>query len=294
MGDYMLAISFLTLCAQPVGLVDTQYQPERIYKLEEIHKHIEKDQEDLLIVFDVDEVLITSKDAFIHPECDSIFMKILRREFAKAKTPEEKQKLEYCLSLSLLKPERTLVEESTASFIRHIQDLGIKTIALTSCPTGKLGLVPKIEHWRIDHLQKMGIDFSASFASLDGSHFSEVPKKEVSFPDPLFEKGILFSYGYSKGEVLEAFLARMEWKPSKILFIDDLVENHHSLDKHLKTLAIPFLGFHYLGAILPPERIDVNLIEFQFDHLMEYEEWLSDEAIHLMKNTTKKEVVDAH
>jgi hypothetical protein len=285
----MFAISYFALATQPLALADIPYQPEQIYKLEQIQDHIGRDLEDVLVIFDVDDVLVTSKDAFIHPECNAIFKKIVRRELAKATTPEEKEKFECCLSISLLKSERSLVEASTPDLIRQIQKAGVKTIALTSCPTGKFGIVPKVEHWRIDQLQKLGIDFSGSFAALDGTSFSEVPQKEVPCAHPLFEKGILFSYGYSKGEVLEAFLARAKWKPSKIIFVDDLLENHQSLHQCSQTLGVPFLGFHYLGAELSPEKIDVDLIEFQFNHLMQHQEWLSDEKISFMKEMNRAE-----
>lgn len=257
--------------------ISNQWKPKQIYCISEISDQIKTNENDVLVIFDVDEVLITTSDIFIHPECDSIFLKLVLQEFEKAKTPEDKEKLENLLSLSMARPVRHLVEESTPIFIKKVQKQGIKTIALTSCQTGKFGVIPLVEHWRIDQLKALDIDFSSSFDWIGPVRFTEIAKKDK--PAPLFEKGILFSKGYSKGEVLEAFLKRLNWKPSKVIFIDDLAENLQSLKQYLDALNIPFAGFQYLKANLPQEKINAALIEFQFRHLIDTGEWLNDETV---------------
>lgn len=270
---------------QPVEAIEKNdktlhWSPKQIHSFNEIRNSIETSQNDVLVVFDVDEVLITTKDIFIHPECDSIFLNLVQNEFAKTKTTDEREKFENRLSLSMIHPERYLVEEIAPSFIKCLQNKKIKTIALTSCPTGKFGLIPLVEHWRIDQLKMLDIDFSVAFGRLIQIRLTELSKK--NHPSPIFEKGILFSKGYSKGEVLEAFLKRINWKPSKVIFIDDLAENLCSLKEHLDALNIPFEGFQYLGAHLSQDKINSKLIEFQFYHLIEHGEWLSDQAVETM------------
>lgn len=251
-----------------------QWAPKQIQSLNEI-KNIILESTNALIIFDVDEVLITSKDIFIHPECDDIFMQLVRNKFAEVTTEEEKQELENRLSLCMLLPERVLIEESTPNFIKELQTRGIKTLALTSCQTGQFGVIPYVEHWRINQLKKLDIDFSLSFDSTEPLRFTEIKKKDRAAP--LFEKGILFSKGYSKGEVLETFLKQLNWKPSEIIFIDDLAENHHSLKQHLEALHIPFKGFQYIKAKLPQKKINKSLIEFQFSYLIDNGKWINDD-----------------
>ncbi|EFB41392.1 DUF2608 domain-containing protein [Parachlamydia acanthamoebae] len=250
---------------------------QQIQHINEINAYIENIDEDTLVVFDVDEVLISTTDIFLHPECDEIFLGLIYDAFEKAKTDKEKDELENQLSLTMLLPKRVLVEGSTPGFIESLQVKGIKTMALTSCPTGRFGVIPSVEQWRIRHLKTLGIDFSAEAPCQESFSLTEICKKNR--PAPLFENGILFSKGYSKGEVLIAFLKRINWKPSNVLFIDDLADNLESVKQYLDEFDIPFVGFHYLGASLPKDKIDPDLIKFQFDYLLKHGKWLSDEEI---------------
>lgn len=244
-----------------------------ITHLKELSKELETANSKTLVVFDVDEVLITTEDHFIHPNSDNAFLGFFGKEMEKAKTPEEKKELEEKISLTILLPKRVLIEEETPKMIKDLQQRGIKVIALTSCITGPFGVIPKVETWRIEHLASLGINFSVAFPQIKPTYLTELNTRK---PSPLFEQGCLFSKGYKKGEVLKAFFKQHNYYPEKVIFIDDLPENIVSVEAELATLGIECKAFHYIGAERFFKTVDVELLHYQFNHLLEKREWLSD------------------
>jgi len=242
----------------------------QIFDLKEIERELDQAGPNTLVVFDVDEVLITTEDHFIHPYSYSTLFPIVDQYAKKI----DRKELEEIMSLCFLHPKRVLIEGTTPELIQQIQKREIKTIALTHCEHGPLGLIPSVEVWRIEDLQSHGIDFSASFKDHPRLVLTEL--KSTKVPSPLFQQGILFSKGYTKGQVLKAFLERIDFHPSKILFIDDSHDNLESMEKELQALKIPHRIFHYTGASRFAKPLDKELIQFQVDHLFHNREWLSD------------------
>ena len=218
----------------------------QVNSFKEISGELKNADETTLIVFDVDEVLITTEDHFIHPYADHIFVPIIKAAMASVETLEEKKNLEEKLSLSMLCPKRILIEEETPKLIQNLKDKGIKVIALTSCPTGAFGIIPKVEDWRINHLNSLNINFASSFPNINRQFLNEIAVSGKRAPS--YEEGILFSKGYKKGEVLKAFFKQCNFHPSKVIFIDDLCENLDSVKAELATLNIEFKGYQYIGA----------------------------------------------
>jgi hypothetical protein len=246
--------------------------------LMDIRETLEQSGPDTLIVFDIDEVLVTSKDRFFHPLSEKMILDLTKQEMGLAKTEEEQKKIEEKLSIGLTETKRVLIEKLSPDLLRALNRKKMKAIGLTSFPSGRFGKIPQLEKWRVDHLTGLGLDFSIFFPQLQRHEFSSL--KKPSLPPPLFEKGILFSRGYSKGDVLLAFLDLIHWKPHKVIFIDDLLENLRMMSLSLKARHIAFQGYHYRGAEIESHPLDKESIELQFRHLMHQACWLSDENIH--------------
>ncbi len=241
---------------------------------------------DSLVVFDVDEVLITTLDGFIHPKAERAFDEALQsilldqsicENATKNIAISKKQWLENQFSLSMLLPKRVLVEEEIVSILQKLQDRGVKVIALTSCPSGKFGVIPKVELWRSKHLNSLGIHFENSFPSITCVSFDEM--KLEGKRAPLFYRGILFSKGYEKGEVLNAFLEQIEMVPSQIIFFDDLESNIQSCDTSLQEMQIPFSGIEYRGADSISQDVSKEHIQFQLEYLLRTKIWLDDKQV---------------
>jgi len=258
-----------------------------VSSLKEVEKEVAKADKTALVIFDVDEVLITTEDHFIHPYADKTFMGMIYQAAKKALTDHERKDLEETISLSIVLPKRILVEDHTPSFIYGLRDEGYKTMALTSCPTGNFGVIPQIERWRIDHLRGLNICFASSFPEFERhslESFTNQKKLQTGLPAPfthlpLFEEGILFSYGYKKGAVLKEFFQKNGLCPSQVLFVDDLMENLQSVKDELSAMGIPFKGFHYQGAAKHFKPLNEKILHYQFHHLMKTRTWLSDSEV---------------
>lgn len=185
----------------------------------------------------------------------------------------------------MLLPKRMLIEESAPNLIQNLQQKGIKVIALTSCPTGAFGVIPKVERWRIEHLRSLDICFAASFPKIEPCSLHELATNGK--PAPLFERGILFSKGYKKGDVLRAFFKQCNFHPGKVIFIDDLSENLDSVKTALQPLNIEFKGYQYTGAKRFFKAVDEEVLNYQFNHLMQTKEWLSDKEVELLLKAKK-------
>lgn len=229
-----------------------------------------------LVVFDIDQVLIMTEDHFIHPHAEHIFLEKRQKALESATNEQELKDMEETLSLSLLMPKRILVENESPAILRNLRK-SAKTIALTSMPSGKFGLIPSIADWRVNHLKTLDIHFNEAFVKHERFVLRELEKPGKTLP--LYHSGILFSSGYTKGEVLVAFFKKMNHYPSKVIFVDDLIENLNSVEEALEALGIPFEGYHYLGAHRYFQEIDEELLDYQFQHLIQRKEWLSDKEV---------------
>lgn len=247
------------------------FQFSQINSLEELKDEFD---ESTLMVFDIDEVLITTEDHFNHPYAEKLLLSIMQQAISNAKTDDEKRELEKRLSLCILLPRRGVIEPNAPTIVSRMQQKGAKVIGLTSLPTGTFGLISQLERWRIEHLQSLNIKFTHDFFELERRIFETLQDEEKY--DPLYDEGILFSPGYHKGDVLKEFLKTINWKPSKVIFVDDLVENIASVHDALKSMGIPFEGYQYLGAHRFFKELNEEVISYQISHLLDTKEWLSD------------------
>ena len=71
-------------------------------------------------------------------------------------------------------------------------------------------------------------------------------------------------------------MQEIDWKPKKMLFIDDSMDQLKSVELAARLLNIEFIGFHYVAAISNSCELNQKLGELQFQNLVENEEWLTD------------------
>lgn len=239
-----------------------------------------------LVLFDVDDTLIACKDVVLRPSSEGLVNRFLLEH---ARHINE-TKLQELYSKMLLARKAECINHETISIISSLQKRGIPTIALTAADAERLGVIESLAHWRIDELKGFGYDFSSAFSDHGTIKFS---KHENKTSHPLFMKGILFSSNHPKGDVLEAFLKKINWSPKKIIFIDDKLAYLQSVEQAAKRMGIEFHGFHY-SEHLQPSKLDEGLALFQLKHFLENEVWLSDaEAMQKMNLSLTKEEVHA-
>ncbi len=239
-----------------------------------IHEAVRHYDSNSLILFDIDNVLLTHSDMIFNlPEKER---KPFIDRLAAHHTPDEMNRFE---SLVWLNSPEQLLDPRMKRLIHDVQCRQIPVIALTKAGTGQWGYIPCSEEFRADALKKVGIDFSPSFQNVKRISFDEF---KVERP-PVFTRGVLCTGKVSKGDTLRAFLKRTGFHPTRILFVDDLRENLTSVEEACQELGIAFEGFELTEVLETPILLDRELLEFQMRVLEQENRWLSDpEALHRM------------
>ncbi len=257
-----------------VGLFPLQASVVQVESFKQIESTLESLDSNALVVIDVDEVMLTDQDLILKPMGDPLKFQIFNEYYIAAKSEREEEEVSKTLSLSLLLSQKTLLEEDLPQMITSLQKRKIKVIALTSCPTKSFGVIENLEKWRLNHMREFGIHLERSFPCLKRFLIEGLASQNI--PMPIFNRGVLFTEGFSKADVLASFLKKVEMKPSRVVFIDDLSRNLQQMDTKLIQMKIPHSGFQYQGqqTELPPNE---KLARFQFEYLFKYKKWLSDE-----------------
>lgn len=248
------------------GLEATIHQAQN---LSFIKTFLENANENDLIVFDVDETLQVADDRVLRPCGEQYF----EDQFTKLSALIPEEKLSFLESKLLISRTMGLVDSELPILIRRLQERSLKVIACTGLITGRLGVIPSLEDWRYQELDWLGFDFSDVFPSYNHIVFGELKDRHRL---PIFKKGILFAADLPKGEILQAFLNRIKWRPQRVFFIDDTLEYVQSVEKAMQQAGIAFIGFHYVAVDALNEQLDEELAALQFAHLFEKEEWLND------------------
>lgn len=237
-----------------------------------------------LVIFDLDDTLIQG----ISYAPDDIKLGIrktwylINKILEKANTETQKA----LIYKKLFKMKPNLVEPNAPDIIKELQKKGIKTIGLTASFAGLHGThgrVPCNADMRVAHLGLLDINFSKAFPTTAPMVFDQL---ELDGEKPAFVHGILFSRPQEKGIVLEAFLQSINWKPNKIIFIDNLRAMVENVALSCQKLEIPYLGIEFTGArTLPP--LDPALFQAQVQYLMLHDRWLDYHEIFNVLNNNQ-------
>lgn len=233
-----------------------------------------------LVIFDVDDVLITAKDQILQPVHHKLAKK-LEESLESRHSEEESQKLWSIIWLTRIDE---LVDPKMVSLIKEAQTKGIKVMALTNAWTGSFGNIPSLEDWRIGELEDFGYTFKDSWSKLKSKTFTNLKSKDPK-RFPVFKSGIVFTCNLPKAEVLKAFLQYTNLSPKKIIFIDDKRKHLESVEAFAKATGIPFIGFEYTAVTnRPASSLNEKRAKLQFEVLEKEHNWLSDEEADIRIN----------
>lgn len=227
-----------------------------------------------LVLFDVDETLLVPKDLILNPNVRELLNKYAKETIENPKiVPPGKYKDNYFIGQVLSKIEYEVVDPKVVEIIHSLQYRNIKTIAFTRMSVGPLGIIPSLENWRLEHLEKHHFDFSTAFPQ-----FEEIWIHVLRTGIPsLFKKGMLCANKQDKGPVFIAFLEAIQWRPSKVIFIDNRFDYLKSVETALEGTGIEFIGFHYKEVENRTLIVNEHIAKFQLLHLAQTGEWLSDQ-----------------
>lgn len=226
-------------------MLSTQLSGEikKIDDLKEIKKFISTPSSNVeWIIFDIDYTLTVPS----HPALQMPLIKQNKQRFKEEFAKYTKEEQQLIPALIALKEPRKLIDQKTSSLIKDLQNSGASVFGFTALNTSMGPEVGYIPSWRTKELQDLGLSFEES---------SPLPHKRIEFFQfppfrgtyPLYQDGVLYSnVTPSKGEVLTAFLDVVEQKPTRIVFIDDSLENIESVEQAMAEKEILVIGLHYV------------------------------------------------
>lgn len=252
---------------------------QEIDSFKEVKTILENVDPQTLVIFDIDDTLFSPENIYFQTwfftnEKGKAFHKKVQEYIETKENPKEYYKK--LVAKEMRDSQNILIEPIISDIIQNLENKKIKTIALTSFNTGSMGgdIILSLPQWRYEKLKNKGIDFSPSFGNQEiiFDHFTSKAHRH-----PMFYKGILLTDAFSKGEILGAFLDRVNWKPSNVIFFDDRLNYLESVEEEMKNRGIPFKGYLYKGAQHLPRKIDKEILDIQLQHLKKHNEFISDE-----------------
>ena len=242
---------------------------------------IKKINQDTLVIFDVDHVLIMPKDDYTrnrHPYRQILWREIVNRN--------SKQKIKMLQSIVTVSSKWCLMDPKILNILADLENNLIPSIALTSYGTGKLGIIESLEDLRIHELKSLGIDF-VNLSPIKNKVLIHELKNEHGIP--MFKDGIIFTAELDKAIILDYILRNKNYHPKKIIFIDDQLNNLKSIENFCTKSLIKFCGFHYIAISKRPVCIIDNEKEkMRFKILEKEHRWLSSTELKGLKSMDSK------
>lgn len=229
-----------------------------------------------LVIYDVDEVLISLEDKILRPcvDRDPNFKNPFYEIFYPLEDPEKTALFGEFISQAKV----VLLDPKTPEYVQSIQSKS-KVIGLTRMipGAGTCGKIKSMEEFRHNELKVLGIDF--------GNSFPETPFIDLSASDKdydekdrkaIFKQDIIYAYPHGKDKALGLFLDKIGFYPDQVIFVDDQLKNLTKVAEEMEKSGIPFIGIHYQDESLSKETFDKELGKFQYDYFIKNKIWLSD------------------
>ena len=266
----LFLVSILTiLIFSYLQITEYRYPITTITSFEQALAQLDTATENTLVLFDIDDTLVNTVDAF----GGWYLMPSLFKLQAAVKYPQLLlwKNIVHCLSIMWSQGAWQVLEPVVIQIINNLKQRGCTMLAISSMETGSFGVIPHFPAWRYKVLKELGIEMSQTFAN---TRFDDLPAYNKEYPE--LYNGIICCNQQSKGKVLAAFIKKFNVHPDAIVFFDDQKENVISVAQACKQLCIPFHGFEYRGEKWLSCRWDNERATWQLDMLMRHDHFYSD------------------
>jgi phosphoglycolate phosphatase-like HAD superfamily hydrolase len=184
---------------------------------------------DLLVIFDIDNTIATTPT----PLGSDQWFYAMKKGFVETGKSDQ-EAIDHLLPQYIHIQRNTWlipVEKDTVSVIHTLQEKGVSVIALTARSL-------ELAHRTIEQLHHMDIYFTKTDPY-------ECPIAYDNKKPGIYIDGIIFSGNHDKGEMLVHWFKQSNYRPKKVIFIDDKLKNLHSVEKALHNRDYPFIGIRY-------------------------------------------------
>ncbi|HEV3270400.1 MAG TPA: DUF2608 domain-containing protein [Candidatus Rhabdochlamydia sp.] len=214
-----------------------------IEKFDSLREQINRADKETLLILDVDYTLTQpSNPAF--QQANFYLNPQMVKDFVKSVPESIKSEFTSFIATS---GEGQLLEEEAPSIIRTVKEKGVRILVISGILAGQWQDIPNIMDWRINNLRKLGIETSR-FGFDQTYQFKDFPSYRGRYPE--IKEGVILTNGegIKKHQVLEAFFRKVEWRPKKIIFVDDSYPLIEQMADCMKQQDIYFIGYEYKRA----------------------------------------------
>ncbi len=151
------------------------------------------------------------------------------------------------------------VQPEVSRMISFLQEIGVATMALTSRSF-------PIMHRTIEQLDHMEIDFSKTALCPDKVDLTmQTIPGYTNYYDAHYLHGVIFSGENNKGTLLLKFFDHIQYRPQKVIFIDDKIKYVEQVGAAVEQAGISYIGIRY-------SRLDYKAQEYKLsDYTKQYE-----------------------
>lgn len=234
-----------------------------------------------LVIFDIDDVLITAEDTVFSPrgERSGIKASCLER-LSQEIAIDWSRNSEWTkvLTIFLRDSKRRIVDKEIFDVLKTIRS-NSNFIGLTSLEVGSHGVIPDMIQWRQNDFKTLGIEFH------DGTSMrNQFSLSKDGSSKPCFVDNVIYTDREDKGLILRRWFDYIQrntdredlYRPRKIIVIDDLVKNLSSIAAALESSAIDCEYIHFTGSCDFPVNISLDNALWQTQHLFRERIWIRD------------------
>lgn len=233
------------MCLLAIGFLHAE-----IIEIDQMADILPAIEPDSLVLFDMDDTLTDSTISL----GSGAWRKWLRQT-----DPDHHDELTYFVAQKVpVKP----VEEGIPAIVEDLQEREVHVYVLTArgLSTWYSSAIPDIDQLTNRQLLSAGLDFRKS----------RLPRR---FREDVFD-GVLYASPMKKGAFLQDFFTKIEYRPKRVIFIDDKLDQVQSVERAMEEMGVPFVGFWYTRV--NTENFDPRIADIQYRELVENDLILTD------------------
>ncbi len=237
------------------------YTSAEVLELDSLKKIAQLIDKDTLVIFDIDNTLITTDQTLGSSEWyfykyKQYLAKGMSTHKAYIKAQAEWKQINDFTTVSPVEPE-------TVEFFHNLQRKNIPTLGLTARPDDVVEMTEK-------QLKSQNMDFSKT---------PLIPKKKQQITrNSHYTRGIIFVDEQNKGEILLKFFKKAHFSPKKVVFIDDVTRNAVQVNAALTAKGIDTKSVRYSATDTQVNAFDSKIADMQMRVFINKRELISNDT----------------
>lgn len=253
------------------GIIETK-------QIEDLLQHIDKDT---LLIFDLDNTLIEPYQSLGSDQWFGHHLQQQEQAMGTKSIPALMKAVDDYEAIQQ-RSKVQLIDPKINTIFKHAQDMGIKMLGLTSRGSG-------LKEATLRQLKSVGLSFQSHWNNHEHSYRIKKAKRGASgayVHGGDAYAGVLLTAGAHKGDCLMEYLDHLEYKPKRVVFVDDKMEHLDKVKSTMEARDISFLGIRYGYLDEKIKAFNPEITAIQLEYLNKI---LSDEDAKAILSARKSE-----